>query len=57
MTPSQAVEGQPVQAITIRLPGDVYEDLRREAFDKRTSMNALIVEAVRARKHVSPRRA
>ena len=50
MTPPQEPAGQHVTAITIRLPEDIYEDLRREAFDKRTSMNALIVDAVRARK-------
>ena len=48
--PSQQTEDKPeVQAITIRLPKDMYEDLRRQAFDGRTSINALIVEAVRAR--------
>ena len=46
MTP----QNNTVQAITIRLPEDVYEDLRREAFDGRTSMNAIIVEALRNRK-------
>jgi hypothetical protein len=50
MMSPRAADEDSVQAITIRLPKDVYEDLRREAFDKRTSMNALIVEAVRARK-------
>lgn len=35
------------QPITIRLPRDMYERLRRDAFEQRTSMNALIVEAVR----------
>jgi hypothetical protein len=33
------------QALTIRLPAAVYEKLRRDAFDQRTSMNALIIEA------------
>ena len=46
MTPSDSG----TKAITIRLPEDVYEDLRREAFEKRTSMNALIVDALRAKK-------
>ena len=50
MTPPTAPAEQPVKAITIRLPEDVYEDLRQEAFDKRTSMNVLIVDAVRARR-------
>ena len=36
-----------IQAITIRLPRDLHELLRRSAFDKRTSMNALIIEAIR----------
>jgi len=36
------------QALTIRLPRDLYEKLRRAAFDQRTSLNALIVDAVRA---------
>lgn len=37
------------QALTIRLPADLYEKLRRAAFDQRTSMNALIIEAVHAK--------
>ena len=48
--PPQQAEGKPdTQAITIRLPKDMYEDLRQQAFDQRTSINALIVEAVRDR--------
>ncbi len=35
------------QALTIRLPADLYEKLRQAAFDQRTSMNALIIDAVR----------
>jgi hypothetical protein len=50
MMSPRAGAAEPVQAITIRLPEDVYEDLRKEAFDKRTSINALIVEAVKSRK-------
>lgn len=34
------------QAITARLPQDLYEWLRREAFDKRTSQAAIIIEAL-----------
>ena len=49
MTSQQDTSPPDVQAITIRLPKDVYENLRREAFDKRTSINALIVDAVRTR--------
>jgi len=49
MSPQQADDKPEVQAITIRLPKDMYEDLRRQAFDDRTSINALIVEAVRAK--------
>jgi predicted HicB family RNase H-like nuclease len=33
--------------MSIRLPADLYEKLRRAAFEQRTSMNALIVEAIR----------
>lgn len=36
-----------IQTITIRLPRDVYEQLRKDAFDQRTSMNALIIDAIR----------
>jgi hypothetical protein len=32
---------------SFRLPSEVYEWLRREAFDGRTSMNAVVVAAVR----------
>ena len=56
--PSQADDKPEVQAITVRLPKDVYEDLRRRAFEERTSINALILEAVRAGScHVPQRRA
>ena len=41
----QPCYGQTVedQATTIRLPGDLYECLRREAFDKKISQNSIIV--------------
>ena len=39
-----------MHAMTVRLPEDIYEDLRRQAYEERTSINALIVEAVRAKK-------
>ncbi len=37
------------QAITVRLPMPVYERLRLEAFEKRTSQVAIIVEELRDR--------
>lgn len=37
------------QAITIRLPKPVYERLRLEAFEKRTSQVAIITEELRDR--------
>ena len=49
MPSQQATDKAEVQAITIRLPKDTYEALRRQAFDQRTSINALIVEAVRVK--------
>jgi hypothetical protein len=53
MTPQNADAEAPVHAITIRFPDDgpddVWEKLRRQAFEKRTSVNALVVEAVRAK--------
>jgi predicted HicB family RNase H-like nuclease len=33
--------------LTIRLPDDLYEKLRKAAFDQHTSMNALIIAAIR----------
>ena len=33
--------------LTIRLPDDLYGKLRKAAFDQHTSMNALIIEAIR----------
>ena len=33
-----------VQAITVRLPRELYERLRREAFDTRSSQTAIITE-------------
>ena len=50
MPPPQAEDKPETHAITIRLPEDLYEDLRRRAYEQRTSINALIVEAVRAAK-------
>ena len=35
------------QTMSIRLPKDLYEQLRRAAFDRRVPMNAIITEAVR----------
>jgi predicted transcriptional regulator len=35
------------QAITVRLPTDVYERLRLRAFETRISQSAIVVEAVR----------
>jgi len=42
-------------AMTIRLPEDVYEDLRLAAFEDRTSQTAIIAEAVE--KHLAARKA
>jgi len=39
--------GGQVQPLTIRLPKDLYEKLRKAAFDQRTTMNALVIDAVR----------
>ena len=39
--------------LTIRLPDDLYEKLRKAAFDQHTSMNALIIKAVRAQQNQS----
>lgn len=35
------------QAFTVRLPPDLYDKLRQAAFDQHTSMNALIIAAIR----------
>lgn len=48
--PPQSTDKTETHAFTIRLPEDVYEDLRRQAYEKHTSINALIIEAVRAKK-------
>jgi len=32
--------------MTIRLPADLYEKLRQTAFDRRTTMNAIVADAV-----------
>lgn len=37
------------QAITFRLPEDLYEHLRHEAFETRRPMNELVAEAIAAR--------
>jgi predicted HicB family RNase H-like nuclease len=41
------------QAFTVRLPADLYEFLRRAAFEQHTSMNALIVEAIRTQQETT----
>lgn len=35
------------QAKTVRMPGDLYERLRRVAFERRTYQNDIIVSALR----------
>lgn len=35
--------------MTVRLPKDLYEQLRREAFEERTSQTAIITEALKDR--------
>lgn len=35
-----------MEALTLRLPDDLHEHLRVEAFEKRTSITALILEAL-----------
>jgi hypothetical protein len=37
------------QAVTIRLPDDLYEQLRRESFETRQSMNEITARALRLR--------
>lgn len=39
-----------MHAFTIRLPEDLFEDLRRQAFDERTSINAIIVADLREKR-------
>lgn len=36
-------------SLTLRLPADVHDALRREAFDKHTSISALVRESIEAR--------
>ena len=38
------------KAMTLRLPDDVHEELRQEAFAERTSITALVLSAVRDRR-------
>jgi predicted HicB family RNase H-like nuclease len=35
--------------MTVRLPGSLYERLRREAFERRTSMNEVVIESLQER--------
>jgi predicted HicB family RNase H-like nuclease len=41
------------QALTVRLPPDLYDKLRKAAFDQHTSMNALIIAALRHQQDAS----
>lgn len=38
-----------VRAISVRFPEDLYERLRKTAFDRRESMNSLVVEGTELR--------
>jgi hypothetical protein len=38
------------QAITFRLPGELYEWLRREAFETREAMNSIVIAALEDRR-------
>ncbi len=38
------------QAITVRLPGPLYEWLRRAAFDRRIPMSQIVITAVEKEK-------
>lgn len=38
-----------MQAMTLRLPDEVHEALRREAYESRRSMNAVVLEALAGR--------
>ena len=35
-----------MKPLTVRLPDDLHEQLRRLAFDKRVSMNELVIKAL-----------
>lgn len=40
------------QVLTVRLPEGLYDKLRKAAFDQHTSMNALVIEAIREQLNV-----
>jgi predicted transcriptional regulator len=40
------VTDEDTQAMSIRLPRDLHEWLRRQAFETRTAMNAIVAEAL-----------
>lgn len=39
-------EGQPTQAVTLRLPVELYRWLRRDAFEREVSQVSIVVEAL-----------
>lgn len=43
------------QAITVRLPSDVYEALRLEAFEQRTSQALIVIGALEERLGLRPK--
>jgi predicted HicB family RNase H-like nuclease len=45
MSSGENAEDESVHAMTARLPADLHEWLRREAFERRVSINSLLVEA------------
>jgi hypothetical protein len=45
MSSDECTDGEPVRAMTARIPVGLHEWLRREAFERRVSINSLLVEA------------
>jgi hypothetical protein len=37
------------QAVTVRLPGNIHDALRRESYETRQSMNEIIIDSLRIR--------
>jgi predicted transcriptional regulator len=40
---------QSSKRVLVRLPNDLYEELRRTAFERRVSQHSILLEAVRAK--------
>ena len=45
-----------IERMTVRIPQDTYEEIRREAFDRRIPINRIVIERLEAKQRRAQRR-